>query len=163
LLKHQQPFIFPPVAEIPIASNLSSVFPMLKHHCSAFFISFHPVIFFSPPPLPKQLRPTIVSPLSVAETPFISNPSFFSPPPSMKQFRPAIVSPLPVAETLFASNPSSFLHDAETPPFSTLCFSSDTETPVISSSSPITIVRFFSVAETPAFYHHPSASFHAPK
>jgi hypothetical protein len=35
-------FHFPPVAETPITSNLSSVFPMLKHHCSAFFISSHP-------------------------------------------------------------------------------------------------------------------------
>jgi hypothetical protein len=35
---------FPPVAETPIVSNLSSVFPMLKHHCSAFFISFHLII-----------------------------------------------------------------------------------------------------------------------
>jgi hypothetical protein len=40
-----------------------------------------------------------------------------------------------VAETPFPSNLSSFIHDAETPPFSTLGFSSDTETPAISSSS----------------------------
>jgi hypothetical protein len=30
-----------PVAETPIVSNFSSVSPMLKHHCSAFFIPFH--------------------------------------------------------------------------------------------------------------------------
>jgi hypothetical protein len=29
-----------PVAETLIVSNPSSVFPMLKHHCSTFFISF---------------------------------------------------------------------------------------------------------------------------
>jgi hypothetical protein len=40
-----------------------------------------------------------------------------------------------VAETPFPNNLSSFIHDAETPPFSTLGFSSNTETPVISSSS----------------------------
>jgi hypothetical protein len=30
-----------PVAETQIVSNFSSVSPMLKHHCSAFFIPFH--------------------------------------------------------------------------------------------------------------------------
>jgi hypothetical protein len=54
------------------------------------------------------------------------------------------------------SNPSSFIHDAETPPFNTFSFSSDTETPVISSSSSTTIVPIFSVAETPVSHHRPS-------
>jgi hypothetical protein len=81
---------FPPVAETPITSNLSSSLPMLKHHYSAFFSFPSAPSFFSPPSSTKQLRPAIVSPLSVAETPFISNPSFFSPPSSTKKFRPAI-------------------------------------------------------------------------
>jgi hypothetical protein len=35
-------FHFPlPLLKHRFVSNLSSVFPMLKHHCSAFFISFH--------------------------------------------------------------------------------------------------------------------------
>jgi hypothetical protein len=92
---------------------------MLKHHCSTFFISSHPPIF-SLSSLPKQLRPTLVSTFfSVAETPLSATLHFSHPPSSTKQFRPAIVSPLSVAETPFASNPSSFIHDAETPPFST--------------------------------------------
>jgi hypothetical protein len=57
-------FHFPPVAETPITSNLSSVFP------------FTPSFFYHPS-LPKKLRPTIVSPLFVAETPFASNSSSF--------------------------------------------------------------------------------------
>jgi hypothetical protein len=73
-----------------------------------------------------------------------------------KQFRPAIVSPLFVVETPFASNPSSFIHDAETLPFSTLF--PDTETPFISSSSSIAILRFFSVAATPAFHQQQASS-----
>jgi hypothetical protein len=36
-----------PVAETPIVSNFPSVSPMLKHHCSAFFIPFHHL--FHPP------------------------------------------------------------------------------------------------------------------
>jgi hypothetical protein len=56
-------FHFPPVAETLIVSNFSSVFPMLKHHYSAFFISFHHIIFSHPPSSTKQFRPTIVSPL----------------------------------------------------------------------------------------------------
>jgi hypothetical protein len=94
-----------PVAETPIVSNFPSVSPMLKHHCSAFFIPFHH-LFFHPPSSTKQFRPAIVSPLfelnhhcSVFLIPFPS--SFFSPlfglkhpPSSTKQFRPAIVSPL---------------------------------------------------------------------
>jgi hypothetical protein len=50
-----------PVAETPIVSNFSSVPPMLKHHCSAFFIPFPSS--FSPPSSTKQFRPAIVSPL----------------------------------------------------------------------------------------------------
>jgi hypothetical protein len=38
---------FSPVAETPIVSNFSSVSPMLKHHCSTFFIPFPSS--FSPP------------------------------------------------------------------------------------------------------------------
>jgi hypothetical protein len=85
-----------PVAETPIVSNFPSVSPMLKHHCSVFFIPFHHL--FHPPSSTKQFRPAIVSPLfvlkhhcSVFLIPF---PSSFSPPSSTKQFRPAIVSPL---------------------------------------------------------------------
>jgi hypothetical protein len=85
-----------PVAETPIVSNFPSVSPMLKHHCSIFFIPFHHL--FHPPSLMKQFRPAIVSPLfvlkhhcSVFLIPF---PSSFSPPSSTKQFRPAIVSSL---------------------------------------------------------------------
>jgi hypothetical protein len=85
-----------PVAETPIVSNFPSVSPMLKHHCSTFFIPFHHI--FHPPSSTKQFRPAIVSPLfvlkhhcSVFLIPF---PSSFSPPSSTKQFRPAIVSSL---------------------------------------------------------------------
>jgi hypothetical protein len=46
---------------------------------------------------------------------------------------------------------------------STLFHFSDIETPVISSSSSTTIVLFFSVTETPAFHHRPTASFYALK
>jgi hypothetical protein len=71
-----------PVAETPIVSNFPSVSPMLKHHCSAFFIPFHHL--FHPPSSTKQFRPAIVSPLfvlkhhcSVFLIPFPS--SFFTP------------------------------------------------------------------------------------
>jgi hypothetical protein len=37
-----------PVAETPIVSNFPSVSPMLKHHCSAFFIPFPSSFFFTP-------------------------------------------------------------------------------------------------------------------
>jgi hypothetical protein len=71
-----------PVAETPIVSNFPSVSPMLKHHCSAFFIPFHHL--FHPPSSTKQFRPAIVSPLFCAETPLfsISHPFpiiFFTP------------------------------------------------------------------------------------
>jgi hypothetical protein len=77
-----------PVAETPIVSNFSSVSPMLKHHCSAFF----------------------------------SSPSHHlsHSPSSTKQFRPAIVSPLLLLKHLLPATLHHFIHDAETPSFSTL-------------------------------------------
>jgi hypothetical protein len=159
LLKHryQQPFIIFPDAETPLFS-IFHFFPLPKHSSPPFSHYFH-------------CRNNSVQHLfrhhyqffSVAETPLSATLHFSHPPSSTKQFRPAIVSPLSVAETPFASNPSSFIHDAETPPFNTFSFSSDTETPVISSSSSTTIVSIFSVTETPAFHHRPSASFYALK
>jgi hypothetical protein len=77
-----------PVAETPIVSNFSSVSPMLKHHCSAFF----------------------------------SSPSHHlsHSPSSTKQFRPAIVSPLSLLKLHLPATFHHFIHDAETPSFSTL-------------------------------------------
>jgi hypothetical protein len=81
-------FHSPPVAETPIVSNFSSVSPMLKHHCSAFF----------------------------------SSPSHHlsHSPSSTKQFRPAIVSPLSLLKLHLPATFHHFIHDAETPSFSTL-------------------------------------------
>jgi hypothetical protein len=87
-----------PVAETPIVSNFPSVSPMLKHHCSAFFIPFHHL--FHPP----HRRNNSVQQLFrlFAETPSFST-SFIH-----------------VAQTPFPSNLPSFIHNAETPSFSTL-------------------------------------------
>jgi hypothetical protein len=127
-------FHFPPVAETPITSNLSSVFPMLKHHRSTFFISFHPVIFFFSHL--HHCRNNSVQQLFrlffVAETPFVSNPS--SAFPMLKHHRSALFDFLPRLKHQLSA-----------------------------SSSSTAILRFFFVAETPAFHHHPSASFYAPK
>jgi hypothetical protein len=95
-------FHFPPVAETPIVNNFSSVSPMLKHHCSAFFIPFPSS--FSPSIIDETIPSSNCFASFVAETPFASNPSSF----------------IHIAETPFASNLSSFIHDAETPSFSTL-------------------------------------------
>jgi hypothetical protein len=111
---------------------------MLKHHCSAFFISFPSS--FSPSIIDETIPSSNCFASYVAETPFASNPSSF----------------IHIAETPIASNLSSFIHDAETQPFSTLF--PDTETPVISSSSSIAILRFFSVAATPAFHRQQASS-----
>jgi hypothetical protein len=51
---------------------------------------------------------------------FIPFPSSFSPPSSTKQFRPAIVSPLLLLKHLLPATLHHFIHDAETPSFSTL-------------------------------------------
>jgi hypothetical protein len=72
-LKHhyQQLFIFSlSVAETPLPTTFHHLFPMLKHHCSALFISSHFQKHSSPSfphhfSLPKQLRPTLVSPFSL--------------------------------------------------------------------------------------------------
>jgi hypothetical protein len=64
-------FHFPPIAETPITSNLSSVFPMLKHHRSTFFISAHPRHFLTV--FIAETTPSSTCfdvPLSVAETPY---------------------------------------------------------------------------------------------
>jgi hypothetical protein len=118
LLKHQQPFIFLPLpkhryqqpfislpdAETPLFS-IFHVFPP-RHFPIIFYSRNNSVqhLFRRSPPLLKHLY----------QQPFI-----FLTISLPKQLRPAIVSPLFVAETPFASNPSSFIHDAETPPFST--------------------------------------------
>ena len=52
-----------PVAETQIVSNFSSVSPMLKHHCSAFFFFYPFPSSFSPPSSTKQFRPAIASSL----------------------------------------------------------------------------------------------------
>jgi hypothetical protein len=71
-----------PVAETPIDSNFPSISPMLKHHCSAFFIPFHHL--FHPPSSTKQFRPSNCFASFCAETPLfsISHPFpiiFFTP------------------------------------------------------------------------------------
>jgi hypothetical protein len=68
-------FHFPPVAETPIVSNFSSVSPMLKHHCSAFFIPFPSS--FSPSIIDETIPSSNCFASFVAETPFASNPSSF--------------------------------------------------------------------------------------
>jgi hypothetical protein len=69
---------FPPVAETPIDSNFSSISPMLKHHCSAFFSSpSHHLSHF--PSSTKQFRPAIVSPLLLLKHHLPSNLSSFHP------------------------------------------------------------------------------------
>jgi hypothetical protein len=92
---------------------------MLKHHCSAFFISSHPAIFslFSST---KQLRPAIVSPLSVAETPLASNPfhSFMM----LKHHRSTLFDFLPILKhqlsaVLHLQQLFRFFSVAETPAF----------------------------------------------
>jgi hypothetical protein len=127
---------------------------MLKHHCSAFFIPFTPVIC----PLPKQFRPAIVSPFLLLKHPFSATLYLCHPPSSTKQFRPAIVSPLLLLKhELPATRHHLFMmlkHHCSAP----FDFSSDTETPVVSSSSSI-VVRFFSVAEAPAFHHYSVSKF----
>jgi hypothetical protein len=88
-----------PVAETQIVSDFSSVSPMLKHHCSAFF--FYPFpSSFSPP----HRRNNSVQQLLrlFAETPSFST-SFIH-----------------VAQTPFPSNLPSFILNAETPSFSTI-------------------------------------------
>jgi hypothetical protein len=95
--------------------------------------------FSHPPSSTKQFRPAIVSPLSVAETPFVSNPSSFihdaeTPLFSMIDFFP-----------MLKHHRSTLFH-----------FLPILKTPVISSSSSTTIVPFFSVAETPVSHHRPS-------
>jgi hypothetical protein len=84
----ETPATFHSPPETPIVSNFSSVSPMLKHHCSAFF----------------------------------SSPSHHlsHPPSSTKQFRPAIVSPLLLLKHHLPATFHHFIHDAETPSFSTL-------------------------------------------
>jgi hypothetical protein len=93
-------FHFPPVAETPTVSNFSSVSPMLKHHCSTFFISF-PSSF-----LPFIIDETIPSSNCfasfVAETPFASNFSL-AETPSTFHFPP-------VAETPFDCQQPFIIH-----------------------------------------------------
>jgi hypothetical protein len=59
-------------AETPLGNTFDFLvtFPMLKHHCSALFISSHFQKHSSPPfphhfSFPKQLRPALVSPFSL--------------------------------------------------------------------------------------------------
>jgi hypothetical protein len=87
-----------PVAETQIVSNFSSVSPMLKHHCSAFFIPFHPLF-----------HPLIDENNSVQQLfrLFAETPSFST-------------SFIHVAQTPFPSNLPTFILNAETPSFSTI-------------------------------------------
>jgi hypothetical protein len=78
-------FHFLPVAETPITSNPSSVFPMLKHHCSAFFISSHPRHFLTIFIAETTPSSTCLF-FSVAETPLSATLHFSHPPSSTKQF-----------------------------------------------------------------------------
>jgi hypothetical protein len=89
---------------------------------------------------PSSAATPFATTFPVAETPIVSNFSSVSPmlkhhcsaffsspshhlshsPSSTKQFRPAIVSPLLLLKHLLPATFHHFIHDAETPPFSTL-------------------------------------------
>jgi hypothetical protein len=123
-----------PVAETPIVSNFPSVSPMLKHHCSAFFHPFPSS--FSPPIIDETIPSSNCFASFCAETPLfsISHPLpiiFFTPlidetiPSSncfvslLKHHHSAHYSSMLLKHHFPATFPS-FIHNAETPSFSTL-------------------------------------------
>jgi hypothetical protein len=102
-----------PVAETQIVSNFSSVSPMLKHHCSAFFIPFHHLFH----PLIDETIP--------------SSNCFVS---LLKHHHSAHHSSMLLKHHF----PATFRHSSSMlkhPPSALSKFFSDTETPVLSSSS----------------------------
>jgi hypothetical protein len=115
LLKHQQTFHFLPVAETPCQQPFVSL-PDAETPLFSIFHSFHSCHLSTSETIPSSN----CFALFVAETPLLSNPLSLSPSiidetiPSSNRFASS------VAETRIASNPSSFIHDAETPLFSTL-------------------------------------------
>jgi hypothetical protein len=92
---------------------------------ATFPVAETPATFHSPPVAETPIVSNFSSVSPDAETPLFS--IFFSPshhlshpPSSTKQFRPAIVSPLLLLKHHFPATFHHFIHDAETPSFSTL-------------------------------------------
>jgi hypothetical protein len=103
--------------------------PLLQHHSQQLFLLLKHRLSAILHPFPPMLKHHCST--------YFSSPSHHlsHSPSSTKQFRPAIVSPLLLLKHHLPATFHHFIHDAETPSFSTLSSSSDTETPVISSSS----------------------------
>jgi hypothetical protein len=157
-------FHFPPVTETPITSNLSSVFPMLKHHCSTFFISF------PPPPFSHcfHCRNNSVQHLfrrsslllkHLYQQPFIFLTIHHRRNNSVQHlFRLFLLLKHHLPATLHHS--FMMLKHHRSTLFDFLPILKHQLSAVLHLQQ---FFRFFSVAETPAFHHRPSASFYALK